>query len=88
MRRGQHLPAQSDKEPMQGVRRGGHLPAPSEKEPVQGVRRGEHNRHTKEQVQVVHSRQGRVNAAGSRGALISTHTGHCPDNGFGALVCL
>ena len=39
--RGGHLPAQSEKERVQGVRRGGHLPAQSDtcKEPVQGVRR-------------------------------------------------
>ena len=93
--RGEHLPAQSEKEPMQGVRRGGHLPARSEKEPLQGVRRGEHlparsakervqgvrrrghlpARSDKEQVQDVQSRQGRVHAAGSRGALGFTHTG-------------
>ena len=32
-------PAQSEKEPMQGVRRGEHLPAPLEKASVQGLRR-------------------------------------------------
>ena len=77
VRRGGHLPARSDKEPVQGVRRGEHLPARSEKEQVQGVRRGEHlpAQSDKEQVQDVHCRQGRVHAAGSRGALISKHTG-------------
>ena len=48
-----HLRAQAAKEPVQGVRRGQHLPAQSDQE----------------QVQDVHSRQGRVHAAGSRGAL-------------------
>ena len=57
MRRGEHLPARSAKEPVQGVRRGGHLPAQSEKEPVQDVQ----------------SRQGRLDAARSRGALDRTH---------------
>ena len=51
----------SAKEPVQGVRRGEHLPAQSEKV----------------QVQAVPSRQGRVHAAGSRGALGSTRTGIC-----------
>ena len=96
MRWGGHLPAQSDKEPVQGVRRVEHLPARSDKEPVQGVRRGEHlpaqsakvpvqglrreghlpAQSDKEPVQDVRSRQGRVIAAGSRGALTcSTHAG-------------
>ena len=44
--------AQSTKEQVQGVRRGQHLPAQSDKEPVQDVQ----------------SRQGRLDAAGSRGA--------------------
>ena len=93
MRRGQHLPARSDKEHMQGVRRGEHLPARSEKERVQGVRRGEHlparsakepvqgvrrgghlpAQSEKEPVQDVQSRQGRLDAARSRGALDRTH---------------
>ena len=79
MRRGEHLPAQSGKEPVQGVRRVEHLPARSDKEAVQGVRRGEHlpAQPHKEQVQDVHSRQGRVHAAGSRGALRHTHTSLC-----------
>ena len=66
-----HLPAQSDKEPMQEVRRGGHLPARSAKEHVQGVRRGEHlpAQSNSEPVQDLQSRQGRVHAARSRGAL-------------------
>ena len=52
--------AQPEKEHLQGVRRGEHLPAQSDKEPVQDVQ----------------SRQGRVIAAGSRGALTcSTHAG-------------
>ena len=55
------MPARSDKEHVQGVRRGEHLPAQS----------------AKEQVQDVHSRQGRVHAAGSRGALTLVHTGFC-----------
>ena len=46
---------------MQGVRRGQRLPAQSDQE----------------QVQDVHSRQGRVHAAGSRGALRHTHTFFC-----------
>ena len=65
------VPAQPRTESLQGVRRGEHLRAQSAKEPVQGVRRGRHlpaQSHT-EQVQDVHSRQGRVDAAGSRGAL-------------------
>ena len=47
--------AQSEKEPVQGVRRGEHLPARSAKEPVQGVRRGGHlpARSEKEPVQGV-----------------------------------
>ena len=75
MRRKEHLPAQSAKEPVQEVRRsymrGEHLPAPSEKEPVQGARRGEHlpTPSEKEQVHDLQSRQGRVDATGSRGAL-------------------
>ena len=62
---------------MQGVRGGEHLPARSAKEPVQGVRRGEHlpARSEKEHVQDVQSRQGRLDAARSRGALNVTHTG-------------
>ena len=76
VRRGGHLPARSDKEPMQGVRRGEHLPARSEKERVQGVRRGEHlpAQSDTEYVQDVQSRQGRLDAAGPRGALNVTHT--------------
>ena len=76
VRWGEHLPAQSDKEPLQGVRRGEHLPAPSEKEHVQAVRRGGHlpAQSHKEQVQDVPSRQGRLDAAGSRGALALTLT--------------
>ena len=68
--------AQSAKERVQGVRRGEHLPARSEKEHVQGVRRGGHlpARSEKEQVQDVQSRQGRLDAAGPRGALKVTHT--------------
>ena len=62
MRRGEHLPARSEKERMQGVRRGGHLPARSDKE----------------QVQDVQSRQGRVDAARSRGALELTEPGLLP----------
>ena len=60
---------------MQGVRRGKHLPARSDKERVQGMQRGEHlpAQSDKEQVQDVQSRQGRVDAAGSRGALTSIH---------------
>ena len=81
VRRGEHLPAQSAKVPMQGLRGRGHLPAQSEKEPMQGVRRGQHlpAQSDKEQVQDVHSRQGRVHAAGSRGALrhINTSLCHC-----------
>ena len=62
---------------MQGVRRIEHLPARSAKERVQGVRRVEHlpARSDKEQVQDVHSRQGRVDAEGSRGAVNVTRTG-------------
>ena len=76
MRRGEHLPARSAKEQVQGVRRGGHLPARSEKERVQGVRRGEHlpAQSDTEYVQDVQSRQGRLDAAGPRGALNVTHT--------------
>ena len=76
VRRWEHLPAQSDKAPLQGLRGGGHLPAQSEKEHVQGVRRGGHlpARSEKEQVQDVQSRQGRLDAAGPRGALKVTHT--------------
>ena len=75
VRRGEHLPARSDKEPVQGVRRGEHLPARSAKEPVQGVRRGGHlpAQSEKEPVQDVQSRQGRLDAARSRGALDRTH---------------
>ena len=71
--------AQSEKEPVQGVRRGEHLPARSDKEQMQGVRRGEHlpARSEKEQVQDLHSRQGRVHAAGSRGALMHISTSFC-----------
>ena len=63
--------AQSAKEPVQGMRRGEHLRARSDPEPLQGMRRWQHlpARSEKEQVQDVHSRQGRVHAAGSRGAL-------------------
>ena len=63
MRRGEHLRARSDPEPVQGMRRWQHLPARSEKE----------------QVQDVHSRPGRVHAAGSRGALtlVRTAAGFC-----------
>ena len=80
VRRGEHLPAQSGEEPVQGVRRGEHLPARSEKEHMQGVQRGQHlpAQSDKEQVQDVHSRQGRVHAAGSGGALRHTHTSFCP----------
>ena len=53
--------AQSEKEQVQGVRRGAHLLAQSGKEPVQDVQ----------------SRQGRVHAAGSRGALDLINTGFC-----------
>ena len=77
VRRGEHLPAQSAKKQVQGVRRGGHLPARSEKEQMQGVRRVGHlpARSDKEQVQDVHSRQGRFDAAWSRGALALSYTG-------------
>ena len=66
---------------MQGVRRVEHLPARSDKESVQGVRRGEHlpAHPDKEPMQDVQSRQGRVHAARSRGAVDSTHIGFCPD---------
>ena len=72
--------AQSAKEQVQGVRRGEHLPARSEKEHMQGVRRGQHlpARSAKEQMQDLHSRQGRVHAAGSRGALIDANSSFCP----------
>ena len=65
---------------MQGVRRGGDLPAQSHSEPVQGMRRGQHlpARSDKEQVQDVQSRQGRVDAARSRGALELTEPGLLP----------
>ena len=65
---------------MQGVRRGGDLPAQSDSEPVQGMRRGQHlpARSDKEQVQDVQSRQGRVDAARSRGALELTEPGLLP----------
>ena len=77
LRRGEHLPAQSAKEPVQGLRRGDHLPAQSAKEHMQGVRRGDHlpAQSAKEQVQDVQSRQGRVDAAGSREAVDVTLTG-------------
>ena len=70
----------SDKEPVQGVRRGEHLQARSAKELLQGVRRGEHllAQSDQEPMQDEQSRQGRVHAAGSRGALTSTHTSFCP----------
>ena len=79
VRRGEHLPARSEKEPVQGVRRVEHLPARSAKEHMQGVRRVEHlpAQSDKEQVQDLHSRQGRVHAARSRGALRHTHTSFC-----------
>ena len=79
VRRVEHLPARSDKERVQGVRRVEHLPAQSEKEPVQGVRRVGHlpAQSEKGPLQDVQSRQGRVHAAGSRGALDSTRTGFC-----------
>ena len=49
-------------------------------ERVQGVRRGQYlpARSDTEQKQDVHSRQGRVHAAGSRGALRHTNTSFCP----------
>ena len=50
--------ASSKKEPVQGVRRGKHLPAQPHKEPVHDVQ----------------GRQGRLDAARSRGALASTLT--------------
>ena len=83
VRRVEHLPAQSAKEQVQGVRRGEHLPAQSNKEHVQGVRRGEHlpAHPDKEPMQDVRSRQGRVHAARSQGAVDSTHIGFCPDSG-------
>ena len=55
---GEHLPARSEKEQVQGVQRGQHLPAQSDNE----------------QVQDVHSRQGRLDAAWSRRALALTYT--------------
>ena len=76
--------AQSAEELLQGVRRGEHLPAPSEKEHVQGVRRGGHlpARSDKEPMQDVQGRQGRVDAAGSRGALNFTHAFCCVSRFF------
>ena len=75
VRRGEHLPAQPGKAPVQGLRRGGHLPA-QHKEHVQGVRRGGHlpAQTGKEQAQDVQSRQGRRVAARSRGALALIQT--------------
>ena len=49
----EHLPAQSGMVPVQGLLTWGHLPAQSDKEPVQDAQGG----------------QGRVDAAGSGGAL-------------------
>ena len=57
MGEGRAMRAQSAEEQVQGVRRGQHLPAQLDKE----------------QVQDVYSRQGRVHAAGSRGALTEAH---------------
>ena len=61
MRRGEHLPAPPEKEQMQGVRRGKHLPAQPHKELVQDVP----------------SRQGRLDAARSRGAIVLSLTDSC-----------
>ena len=76
VRRGEHLPARSAKEPLQGVRRvrrGGHLPARSDKEHVQGVRRWEHLPAQSDTEQ---------DAAGSREALdfdsFDSHFGSVP----------
>ena len=83
--------AQSEKEPVQGVRRGEHLPARSDKEPVQGVRRGEHlpAQSEKEPMQDMRqSRQGRVNAAGSRGALDLSHALPGTWHSFKLYICV
>ena len=75
MRRVENLPAQSGKEQVQGVRGWGHLQARSDQEQVQGVRRGRHlpTQSGQEPVQNVRSRQGRFDAAGSRGARLEEH---------------
>ena len=90
MRGGEHLPAPTPKEPMQGVRGREHLPAPAHQEHMQGLRGREHLPATAREERLQGVRGGdsaRISAGGAIARSAECKPRGGPEDCGGASIC-